>query len=328
MTQMKIFITGAAGFIGSNLSRLLLNRGHIVTGIDNFSYGETRNIGPIINHPNYTFINGDICNPFIYSNVHADVIVHLASQKIPRYNNAFRTLTENETMLKNIVNKALLDKSRILFASTSDVYGKNPIVPFTEESDLLLGPTTVKRWAYALSKIYGEHYLIASGEEFGLKYTINRFFGSYGPNQNLTWWGGPQSLFIDKALKKEPIDIHGDGTQTRTFTFIEDTIAGITKCIESENAEKEIVNIASNPEEEVTILDLAKIIWKLVNPEDSNPMINFVPYATFGKYEDVARRVPNIDKLINKFNYKPEYSLERGLIETIKWQRELTTNSK
>jgi UDP-glucose 4-epimerase len=134
-------------------------------------------------------------------------------------------------------------------------------------------------------------------------------------------------LFIDKALKKEPIDIHGDGTQTRTFTFVEDTIAGITKCIESENAEKEIVNIASNPEEEVTILNLARIIWKLVNPEDSEPMINFVPYATFGKYEDVARRVPNIDKLINKFNYKPEYSLERGLMETIKWQRELTNNS-
>lgn len=328
MRQMKIFITGAAGFIGSNLSRFLLERGHIVTGIDNFSYGETRNIASILNHPNYTFINGDICNPFIYNEVHADVIVHLASQKIPRYNNAFRTLTENETMLKNIVKKALQDKSRILFASTSDVYGKNPIVPFSEESDLLLGPTTVKRWAYALSKIYGEHYLIACGEEYGLKYTINRFFGSYGPNQNLTWWGGPQSLFIDKALKKEPIDIHGDGTQTRTFTFIEDTIAGITKCIESEDANKEIVNIASNPEEEVTILGLAKIIWKIVNPEDENPMINFVPYATFGKYEDVARRVPNIDKLVNKFKYKPEYSLEKGLIETIKWQSELTQNTK
>jgi UDP-glucose 4-epimerase len=328
MKQMKIFITGAAGFIGSNLSKFLLERGHIVTGIDNFSYGETRNIAPILNHPNYSFINGDICNPFIYNDVHAEVIVHLASQKIPRYNNAFRTLIENETMLKNIVKKALQDNSRILFASTSDVYGKNPIVPFSEESDLLLGPTTVKRWAYALSKIYGEHYLIACGEEYGLKYTINRFFGSYGPNQNLTWWGGPQSLFIEKALKKEPIDIHGDGTQTRTFTFIEDTIAGITKCIESEDANKEIVNIASNPEEEVTILDLAKLIWKIVNPEDREPMINFVPYATFGKYEDVARRVPNIDKLINKFNYKPEFSLERGLVETIKWQSELTQNNK
>jgi len=323
---MRIFITGVAGFIGSNLARLLLNKGHIVSGIDNFSYGETRNIASIINHQRFNFINGDICNPFIYNNVKADVIVHLASQKIPRYNNAFRTLTENETMLKNIVNKALLDKSRILFSSTSDVYGKNPIVPFTEESDLLLGPTTVKRWAYALSKIYGEHYLIACGEEFGLNYTINRLFGSYGPNQNLTGWGGPQSLFIEKALKKEPIEIHGDGTQTRTFTFIEDTIAGIAKCIESENALNEIVNIASNPEEEITILDLAKVIWQLVNPEDGQPKINFVPYASFGKYEDAQRRVPNIDKLINKFNYKPEYSLERGLIETIKWQRELIIN--
>jgi len=322
--QMRIFITGAAGFIGSNLSRFLLQRGHSVIGIDNFSYGEQRNLKSIINHPNFEFITGDILNSFIYDEVKADVIVHLASQKIPRYNNAYRTLVENDTMLKNIVNKALRDDSRVLFASTSDVYGKNPIIPFSEESDLLLGPTTVKRWAYALSKINGEHYLIACGEEFGLKYTINRFFGSYGPNQNLTWWGGPQSLFIEKALKKEPIDIHGDGTQTRTFTFIEDTIAGITKCIESEDANGEIVNIASNPEEEVSILELARKIWGIVNPTDKEPMINFVPYSTFGKYEDVARRVPNIEKLITKFNYKPSYSLEQGLIETIKWQRELT----
>lgn len=319
---MKILITGVAGFVGSNLAKSLLQRGHKVIGIDNLNYGFLRNIDAIKDDKNFQFFMGDIANPLILKDVKADIIIHLASQKIPRYTNALRTLEENYLMLRNVVHKCILDKSKILFASTSDVYGKNPNVPFSESSDLVMGPTTVKRWAYALSKMYGEQYIIANHEEYGLNYTITRFFGSYGPNQNLTWWGGPQSVFIEKAFKKEAIDIHGDGLQTRTFTFVDDTVNALVACIENENSNNEIFNTGPKDNAEITIKDLAILIWKLVNGKDSEPKLNYIPYATFGNYEDVMRRVPDITKICSKLGFKPQWDLEQGLIETINWQKQ------
>lgn len=320
---MKILITGVAGFIGSNLAEALLAKGHDVYGIDNLSYGELRNIEPFLTHEKFHFHSGDICNPFVIKEYKVDLVVHLASQKIPRYSSAFRTLDENQIMLRNIVAKCQADKSKLLFASTSDVYGKNKQVPFTEESDLVMGPPTVKRWAYAISKMYSEQTIVANHDEFDLNYTIVRFFGSYGPNQNLTWWGGPQSLFISRSARQEALEIHGDGLQTRTFTYIKDTVAALVLCIESNKSDNEIFNIASDPSEEITIAELGRLIWKLVNGDKIPPQLNMIPYSSFGKYEDVQRRVPSIDKLISFFGYKPRYTLAEGLKETIEWQRKI-----
>ena len=319
---MKILITGVAGFIGSNLAEKLLEKGHTVIGIDNLNYGFLRNIEPIKENKNFEFIMGDIANPLILKDAKADIIVHLASQKIPRYTNALRTLEENYLMLRNVVQKCILDKSKILFASTSDVYGKNPNIPFAETSDLVMGPTTVKRWAYALSKMYGEQYIIANHDEYGLKYTITRFFGSYGINQNLTWWGGPQSVFIEKAFKKETIDIHGDGSQTRTFTYVDDTVNALVACIENDASDNDIFNTGPKSNAEISIKELAILIWKLVNGKDAEPKLNYIPYSTFGNYEDVMRRVPDITKLCTKLNFKPEWDLEQGLKVTIDWQKQ------
>ncbi len=319
---MNILITGAAGFIGSNLAEHLLKRGHTVTGIDNLSYGFMRNIELAKQNGQFTFIVGDISNPFILKDIHADIIVHLASQKIPRYTNALRTLDENHLMLKNVVEKCKNDKSKIIFASTSDIYGKNPNIPFAESADLVMGPTTVKRWAYAVSKMYGEQYIIANKDEYGIKYTITRFFGSYGPHQNLTWWGGPQSVFIEKAFKNEAIEIHGDGTQTRTFTYVDDTVNALVACIENEKSDYEIFNTGGKEGGEISIKDLASLIWKLVNGENSEPKLKFIPYSTFGNYEDVMRRVPDISKLRSILNFQPEWSLEKGLKVTIEWQKQ------
>jgi len=319
---MKILITGVAGFIGSNLAKKLLEKGHIVIGIDNLNYGFVRNVEPIQANKNFEFISGDIANPLILKNVKAEIIIHLASQKIPRYTNALRTLEENYLMLRNVVHKCVLDKSKIIFASTSDVYGKNLNIPFSEASDLVMGPTTVKRWAYALSKIYGEQYIIANHDEYGLKYTITRFFGSYGINQNLTWWGGPQSVFIEKAFKNETIDIHGDGSQTRTFTYIDDTVNALVACIENDKSDNEIFNTGPKENAEISIKDLAVLIWKLVNGKDAEPKLNYIPYSTFGNYEDVMRRVPDITKLCATLNYTPEWDLEEGLKKTIDWQKQ------
>lgn len=319
---MKILITGVAGFIGSNLAIRLIKRGHSVIGIDNLSYGFTRNLESINQHSNFKFILGDIANPLILNDVKVDIIVHLASQKIPRYSNALRTLDENYLMLRNVVQKCILDKSKIIFASTSDVYGKNPNIPFSEKSDLVMGPTTVKRWAYALSKMYGEQYIIANHDEYDLTYTITRFFGSYGPHQNLTWWGGPQSVFIERAIHNEPIDIHGDGSQTRTFTYVDDTVSALILCIENENSNNEIFNTGSKANAEISIKNLATLIWRLINGEDSEPKLNIIPYSQFGNYEDVMRRVPDISKLCSAFNFQPSWDLEDGLKQTIEWQKQ------
>ncbi|MBU0764621.1 MAG: NAD-dependent epimerase/dehydratase family protein [Bacteroidetes bacterium] len=319
----KILITGVAGFIGSNLAARLLAEGCHITGIDNMSYGEERNIAPLRLNKGFTFVYGDITNPLLLKDYKADIIVHLASQKIPRYSNALKTLDENYTMLKNVVNKCLIDKCKVMYASTSDVYGKNNNLPFTEESDLVLGHPAIKRWAYALSKIYGEQYIIANHEEYSMEFTIARLFGSYGPNHNLTWWGGPQSVFIAKAFRNEPLEIHGDGSQTRTFTYVDDTVEALMHCILHEKSKNEIFNVGSRPDEEISILDLGKLIWKLVNGPGAEPKTEFIPYRTFGKYEDVPRRVPCIDKISSFFGYEPKVSLEEGLRRTIWWQRSL-----
>lgn len=318
-----VFISGVSGFIGSNLTKKLLNEGFQVTGIDNLSYGRIENIEDLKNHSHFKFIQSDVLHLDLKSIEKADTIVHLASQKIPRYTNSLRTLVENEQMTNIMTDLALQHNARLVFASTSDIYGKNPDLPYSETSNSVLGPTTIKRWAYAMSKLFSEHKIIAYSEDQNLKYTIVRFFGSYGKNQNLTWWGGPQSVFIDKALKNEEIELHGDGLQTRTFTYIEDTVEALSLSITKSEAENQIFNIASDQNEEISIKDLAHLIWQLVRNEDK-PKIKFIPYETFGKYEDVRRRVPDISKIKSLLGFKPKYSLEEGLRITIDWQKSLS----
>lgn len=323
-SPIKILITGVAGFIGSNLAANLLARGHQVVGIDHLGQGSLRNLEAIRDAAGFEFIHGDLNNPLILNGPRVDVLVHLASQKIPRYSSAQACLDENSRVLKYVLEKCLRDRIRLVYASTSDVYGKNPNVPFDEESDLVLGPTRVRRWAYALSKIYGEHTILAHHEEYGLEFTIGRPFGSYGPNQHLTWWGGPQAVFIGLALKGEALPIHGDGLQTRTFSYVSDTVDILTAFIEKDEARNEIFNVGAIVEEETTILDLGKRIWRLVHGPASQPRIDLIPYETFGRYEDVRRRVPCNQKVERLLGITPRVGLDEGLTKTIEWQRSLS----
>lgn len=319
---MKILITGCAGFIGSNLAKKCINEGHTVIGIDDFSYGFARNIEKLPKDK-FHFVEGEIQDLSLLLNQDFEVLIHLASFKIPRYTNALQTLESNNIMTKNVIEACKQKSSKLIFASTSDVYGKNPDLPFNEESNLVLGPTTVKRWAYATSKIYSEQLIIANNDEHQLKYTIVRFFGSYGPHQNLSWWGGPQSVFITKAFKNEEIELHGDGLQTRTFTYVDDTVDALYRCITDSKSDNDIFNIGSFASSEISIKDLAILIWKLANGEDATPKLKLLPYETFGKYEDVRRRLPDISKIQNTLGYEPQVSLEEGLKRTIDWQKPL-----
>lgn len=318
---MRIIITGAAGFIGSNLTLRLLSQGHEVVGVDNLSYGHERNVAKAFDFKHFRFIKADVLDSEFEFPEQADVLVHLASKKIPRYTHALSTLNDNSSMLRKVLEYCLRTNAKLVFASTSDVYGKNPNVPFSEDSDLVMGPTTIKRWAYALSKIYGEHLILAHHDNSGLNFAIARFFGSYGPHQHLSWWGGPQSVFIEAALKKQPIEIHGNGLQTRTFTYVDDTISGLLPLVTNEKSNGQIFNIGAGADQEISIIDLAKLIWQLVNGENAEPFLRFVPYSQFGRYEDVERRLPDISKLQQFFNFQPQWTLEKGLAFTIEWQK-------
>lgn len=324
MNKKKVFITGVAGFIGSNLAAALLKKGYSVVGIDNLSQGSKRNIKKLLGLRSFTFKKADVRSGGTMERLSygCACIVHLAAFKIPRYGNAYDTLMINTEGTKAMLDAAVKNRAKFVFASTSDVYGMSPDLPFKEDGNLVLGESRVKRWAYAVSKLFDEHLCFAYQEKSGLKAVILRFFGSYGPNQNLTWWGGPQSVFIGAALRNEAIQVHGDGRQTRSFTYISDTVDGIIRAVESPKSCGEILNIGNN--KEIAIIDLAKLIWKLVCG-DARPKIKLVPYSSFsGKYQDVRKRVPSLAKSAKLLKFKLKVGLKEGLLKTIAWQREMT----
>lgn len=316
----KTLITGVAGFIGSNLAVNLLAKGHHVVGVDNMSQGEKLNLEPFLKHPNFEMHYVDIRDEsaLIKSAAGCKTLVHLAAYKIPRYTDALDTLMINGFGSENVMKAAIDQGAKVVAASTSDVYGKNPDVPFNEDSNLVIGNPDVKRWAYAISKMFEEQTMFAYQQRYGIPVVALRFFGGYGPNQNLTWWGGPQSVFINKALDNEEIEVHGDGQQTRSFTFISDHVNGITRAVEMDAANNLVFNLGNTFE--ISIYDLAKLIWRLVRGDEETPKIKLIPYETFGKYEDVMRRIPDITRARTLLGFEPEVDLEDGLRRTIVWQ--------
>ncbi len=319
----NILVTGAAGFIGSHLSEGLIQRGYQVIGLDNLSYGLLQNLSSLLGHPRFEFIRGDVRDVDLLSDLgsRVDAIVHLAAFKIPRYGNALETLEVNGKGIENVLKISQKTGGQVLFASTSDIYGKNPNLPYSEQNDFYMGSPQIQRWSYAVSKLLGEHLCYLYSKEHGIRMTILRYFGSYGPRQNLTWWGGPQSIFIDCALNRKPMPIHGDGLQTRSFTYIRDTAEGTLLALESEEAVGRAINIGNA--EEISILELGKKIWKFVRGSEE-PQVEFIPYRQFpGRYEDVRRRVPDIRLAKELLNFRPKTSIDEGLIPTIEWQRSI-----
>ena len=218
-SNLTIGVTGAAGFIGSHLCRRLLGSGFKIIAVDNLSKGSLANINDLLGQKAFLFKKIDVTD---FKSIKTafkktNVIVHLAAAKIPRYGNRITTLLTNTKGTENILEIAKIGHKKTIFASTSDVYGKNPKLPFTENSDLVIGSSEVARWSYAVSKIFDEHLCFAYWEEFKVPFVIIRLFGVYGPRHHRSWWGGPPSLFIDAMKNNEVVEIHGDGEQTRSF---------------------------------------------------------------------------------------------------------------
>lgn len=322
ITSQKILVTGVAGFLGSNLLDKLLEAKHQVIGIDNLSMGKIENISGNLNNPAFQFIKRDVSLDSTFEDIDKDIscIVHLAAFKIPRYGKAIETLKINFHGSENVLEFARKCNCKCVLASTSDVYGKNPKLPFKEDDDAVIGSSKVARWSYAVSKLFDEHLALAYQDAYSIPVTLLRFFGSYGPREHRTWWGGPQSVFIESILNDEAIPIHGDGLQTRSFTYVTDTVEGIYSAIMKEEANGEIINIGSD--EEITILDLAKTINRLIG-QNLEPKLRFVPYQSFtGKtYEDVRRRVPDTKLCEKLLGVKASMTLEEGLVRTIEWHR-------
>ncbi len=314
----RIGVTGAAGFIGSHLCDRLLADGYEVVGVDDLSRGSLANLDQSVAHSGFRFEVLDCTRRRLLRAAFdgCDAIVHLAAQKIPRYGGALMTLEANVAGVNAAASCALALDADLVIASTSDVYG-NGKPPFREDDSLVLGPPTTRRWAYAVSKLFDEHVCLALAEERGLRVSILRLFGSYGPRNHPSWWGGPQAAFIEGLLDGETIEIHGDGLQVRTFTFVSDTVDGFVRTLETPAARGEVINIGGS--KPTTILELAGLVQDTMGiPQPLRA--RFVPYESLGgKYQDVRKRVPDVSKAKKLLGFKARVPLAEGLARTAEW---------
>jgi UDP-glucose 4-epimerase len=248
-----------------------------------------------------------------------DAVVHLAAAKIPRYQSALACCTVNIDGARSAIELARANGAKFVLASTSDVYGKNPKIPFREDSDCVVGPSTSRRWAYAITKLTDEHLVFAYQEEHGLRGTILRFFGAYGERQYLSWWGGPQGVFLEAIERGEAIEVHGDGGQTRCFVYIDDLVEATARAIERPSADGHILNIGGD--EEISILELAKLMHRL-SGKGGDARLKLVPYKDLGgNYEDVMRRVPDLTKMRRVLEYDARIGLQEGIARLWRWYR-------
>ncbi|MEZ4728919.1 MAG: GDP-mannose 4,6-dehydratase [Caldilineaceae bacterium] len=326
---MNVLITGGAGFIGSHLTKRLLARGNQVAVLDNLATGNFENIAPFVGTSGFSFAIDDLSNALVLDRLasEADAIVHLAAAV------GVQLVVERptETIETNVLGThAVLDaarryRCRTLIASTSEVYGKGVRIPFSEEDDLLLGPSSRSRWSYAASKLLDEFLGLAAHREHGLPVTIMRFFNTVGPGQSGRY-GMVVPRFVRQALRHEAITVYGDGEQSRCFCHVEDTVRALIALLDRpEHTSGEIYNIGSS--EEVTINQLAQAVLERT---DSAATLQYIPYsdAYAPGFEDMRRRVPDTTKLRTAVGWSPAHTLDQILDDVITFERtRLTTKA-
>jgi UDP-glucose 4-epimerase len=313
---MKFLVTGVAGMIGSHLSEIIIRDGHHIVGIDNLAVGSMDNIVDIAMNDNFEFHQVDIVsNSDALDNLiqDCDVVIHLAAlKKVTELQESLPTLEVNVLSTLNILKLSLKYGKKMIFASTSDVYGVSEDIPFQEKNDVVIGSSTSKRWAYAVSKLYCEHLCIGYQKDKGLDVTILRFFGGFSEKSSFTWSGGHIPLFIDKLMKKEPIPIHGDGTQTRSMGHGSDLAYATYLAAVSKNASGEIINVGNN--EELSVIDTVWLLAEIMEIEKDSIKIEFIPEKiVFGDYKDLKRRIPNLDKAKEILGYEPKVKLKDAI---------------
>lgn len=318
---MNVLITGGAGFIGSHLTKRLLERGDRVAILDNLATGNFENITPFTGKPGFSFAIDDLSNALVLDRLasQADAIVHLAAAVGVQLvvERPTETIETNVLGTHAVLNAARRYRCRTLIASTSEVYGKGVRIPFSEEDDLLLGPSSRSRWSYAASKLLDEFLGLAAYREHGLPVTIMRFFNTVGPGQTGRY-GMVVPRFVRQALRHEAITVYGDGEQSRCFCHVADTVRALIALLDNPaTTSGEIYNIGSN--EEVTIKQLANAV---VERAGTRSELRYVPYsdAYAPGFEDMRRRVPDTTKLNNTVGWRPQHTLTEILDDVIAFE--------
>lgn len=305
----KCLVTGGAGFIGSHLTEHLLNAGHTVTVLDNFSTGDAVNLDRVRTHPGLRVLTGSITDPVLLAEAARgqDCIYHMAAAVGVKLvaDNPVRTIETNIYPTESLLRLAAQGNQRFFLASTSEVYGKNPTDRWTEEEDLVFGATTKPRWAYGCSKAIDEFLALAYHRSYGLPVTIGRFFNVVGPRQ-VGHYGMVIPRFVDRALKGEPIVVYDDGQQVRCFAHVNDVVRAVVELTNHPDAAGKVFNIGSD--RPVSIRELAEAVSARVGVP---AQLQYVPYgeAYGADFEDVRRRVPDLGRLERILGWKPSRDL-------------------
>jgi len=306
---LRYLITGGAGFIGSHLAERLLDRGDCVVLLDNLSTGSMDNIRHLKSSGRMQYHLDNIENRQLLAELvdDAEIIVHLAAAVGVRLivESPVRTIETNVNGTQMILEAACKKRKLVLTASTSEVYGKSTQVPFHEDADLVLGPTTKGRWSYAASKALDEFLALSYWKEKKLPVIVVRLFNTVGPRQTGRY-GMVLPNFVKQALDNAPITVYGNGKQSRCFCDVRDTIEGLIRLMDTDRAVGEVVNVGNT--EEITIEGLAQLVKQRTR---STSPIEYVPYdqAYEVGFEDMMRRVPNVDKLHSLTGFRPQTPL-------------------
>ncbi|MCR4411013.1 MAG: GDP-mannose 4,6-dehydratase [Thermoguttaceae bacterium] len=319
---MRILITGGAGFIGSHLCDALVASGHSVLALDDFSTGRHENIAHLEGHALFSLVSADIGDEAIVREcvASADRVFHLASAVGVRLivEQPVRTI---DTIVHgtSVVLKACARYRRpVLITSTSEVYGKSGKVPFGEEDDLVIGPSTKRRWGYAVSKALDEFLAMAYWHHSRMPVTVARLFNTVGPRQT-GQYGMVLPRFVQQALRGEPLSVYGDGTQTRCFCHVKDVVQALVRLMDYSQARGQVFNIGNA--EEVSIRALAERVIELAG---SQSPIRLVPFEeAYGPdFEDMQRRVPDLTKIRESIGYAPRYTLDDIIRDIIEYYTE------
>jgi nucleoside-diphosphate-sugar epimerase len=316
--MLTVLITGGAGFLGSHLADGFLTRGDAVIALDT---GSQKKVRHLLSHPRFRLVVDSVMNPDILDALaaRAELIYHLAGiVGVEHYvGDPYEVLNININGTQNVLRAALKHGRRVVFASTSEVYGKNLAVPWREDADRVLGPSIIDRWCYSTSKAAGEHFCLAF-RRLGLPVTILRYFNVYGPRLDQLDVGRVITIFMGQLLRGEPLTVIGDGTQTRSFTYVTDAIVATIAAGVTTAAEGQIINVGSDVE--TSIRDLAE---RMIAIGGGASTLRFVEQETvYGDgYEDVARRVPDVTRMAELLGTRATTSLDDGLAQTIGWFR-------